>query len=335
MEATGVYWMSLYDMLEAHGLKVCLVHPREVQQVKGRKTDVKDSQWIQKLYAAGILRESIVAEGLLKELRMLVRERGDLIEMGGTYVNKMQKYLELMNIKLRNVISQIHGESGLKVIRAILSGERNADKLLQLCHISIREKKSEEMKKALQGNYSKRYLLLLKENLRLWEEHQQSIRNIETQIEELLEEMGKSKQEIAVENSPSCPARHHNPQIKDLHTKLVAVRWCKSLQYCRNKRQYDASPVGRNRFGYESFSHGQTFCQLVGIKSQEQTERKDEAACKVRQRQSGRRNLPAVGTVSFYQQAQCHRRLHPSFERKERRSGCHKSRCKKNSDCCL
>jgi transposase len=221
MEATGVYWMSLYDMLEHHGLKVCLVHPREVQQVKGRKTDVKDSQWIQRLYAAGILRESIVAEGLLKELRMLVRERGDLIEMGGTYVNKMQKYLELMNIKLRNVISQIHGESGLSVIRAILSGERNADKLLQLCHISIREKKAEEMKKALQGNYSKRYLLLLKENLRLWEEHQQSIRTIEKQIEELLDEMGKSKQEIVVENSPSCPSRHHNPQIKDLHSKLV------------------------------------------------------------------------------------------------------------------
>jgi transposase len=77
MEATGVYWMSLYDMLERYGLKVCLVHPREVQQVKGRKTDVKDSQWIQRLYSAGLLRESIVAEGSLKELRMLVRERLD------------------------------------------------------------------------------------------------------------------------------------------------------------------------------------------------------------------------------------------------------------------
>jgi transposase len=221
MEATGVYWMSLYDMLEHHGLKVCPVHPREVQQVKGRKTDVKDSRWIQRLYAAGILRESIVAEGLLKELRMPVRERGDLIEMGSTYVNKMQKYLELMNIKLRNVISQIHGDSGLKVIRAILSGERNADKLLQLCHISIRQKKAEEMKKALRGNYSERYLLLLKENLRLWEEHRQSIRTIEKQIEKLLEEMGKAKPEIAVESSPACPARHHNPKINDLHTKLV------------------------------------------------------------------------------------------------------------------
>jgi predicted amino acid dehydrogenase len=110
--STGVYWMSLYSMLEERGIKVCLVHPREVQQVKGRKTDVKDSRWIQKLYSAGLLRESIVAEGKFKELRMLTRERLDLmvrlrsptIEMGSSYINKMQKYCELMNIKLHNAM---------------------------------------------------------------------------------------------------------------------------------------------------------------------------------------------------------------------------------------
>ena len=222
MEATGIYWMSLYDMLERSGIRVCLVHPREVQQVKGRKSDVKDSQWIQRLYSAGLLRESIVAEGLLKELRMLVRERGDLIGMGSTYVNKMQKYLELMNIKLRNVITQIHGDSGLKVIKAILNGERDEDKLLSLCHISIQRKKGEEFKKALRGNYNSRYLLLLKENMRLWEEHQQSVNNIEKQIEELLEEMNKGHEDILVD-SPSKPSRHHNPQINDLHTKMVQL----------------------------------------------------------------------------------------------------------------
>ena len=138
MESTGVYWMSLYSILEDSGIRVCLVHPRETQQVKGRKSDVKDSQWIQKLFSAGLLRESIVAEGALKELRMLVRERLDLIEMGSTYINKMQKYLELMNIKLKNVISQIHGVSGLRVIKAIIEGERDEEKLLGLCDISIR-----------------------------------------------------------------------------------------------------------------------------------------------------------------------------------------------------
>jgi len=221
MEATGVYWMSLYAMLEQYGIKVCLVHPREVQQVKGRKTDVKDSQWIQKLYTAGLLRESIVAEGLLKELRILIRERLDLIEMGSAYVNKMQKYLELMNIKLRNVISQIHGASGLRIIRAIIDGERDPLNLVILCHEHIQRKKRADILKSLEGNYHESYILLLKENLRLWDEHQDSIRSIEHQISELLEKMNHNKHIEVI--SPSKPARHHNPQIKDLHKTMVQL----------------------------------------------------------------------------------------------------------------
>ena len=222
MEATGVYWMSLYAMLEQYGIKVCLVHPREVQQVKGRKTDVKDSQWIQKLYSAGILRESIVAEGLYKELRILTRERMDLIEMGSTYVNKMQKYLELMNIKLRNVISQIHGASGLRIIRAIIAGERDPQKLVSLCDVRIKEKKRGDIIKSLEGNYHQSYIFLLNENLRLWDEHQLSIQRVEQQIAELLEKLNQDNKHIEV-TSKSKPARHHNPKIKDLHKTMVQI----------------------------------------------------------------------------------------------------------------
>lgn len=222
MEATGVYWMSFYAILEQYDIRVCLVHPREVQQVKGRKTDVKDSQWIQKLYAAGILRESIVAQGRFKELRMLTRERLDLIEMGSTYVNKMQKYLELMNIKLRNVISQIHGASGLKIIRAILAGERDPRKLVLLCHERILKTKREDVIKSLEGNYQSTYLALLAENLRLWEEHQNSIKQIEHEIEKLLEELNQDNKHIEV-CSPSKPSRHHQPEIKGLHKTMVQM----------------------------------------------------------------------------------------------------------------
>ena len=222
MEATGIYWMSLYVILESFGIKVCLVHPREVQQVKGRKSDVKDSQWIQKLYSAGILRESIVAEGRLKELRVLIRERLDLIEMGSCYVNKMQKYLELMNIKLRNVISQIHGSSGLRIIKAILAGERDLDILVDLCDIRILEHKREDVKKSLEGNYNEPYLALLKENLRLWEEHQNSINRVENEIGKLLEDLNQGNKEIIV-TSRSNPARHHHPDIKNLHKTLVQM----------------------------------------------------------------------------------------------------------------
>jgi transposase len=222
MESTGVYWMSLYSMLEEVGIKVCLVHPRETQQVKGRKSDVKDSQWIQKLFSAGLLRESIVAEGALKELRMLVRERHDLIEMGSTYVNKMQKFLEMMNIKLKNVISQIHGISGLKMIRAIIEGEQDTEVLLSFCDVRIQHEKAEEVKKSLCGNYNPQYLLLLKENLRLWEEHQRSVISIEKEIEKLLNRMCEDKMDMEV-NSPRRPSRHHNPDIEDLHGKMVRL----------------------------------------------------------------------------------------------------------------
>jgi transposase len=221
MEATGVYWMSLYERLEQHGIHVCPVHPREVQQVKGRKTDVSDACRIQKLYPAGLLRESIVAEGRLKELRMLIRERTDLIETGSTYVNRMQKYLELMNIKLRNVISRIHGASGLRVIEAILSGERNASVLLKLCHERIRDKKASEVRKSLTGNYNPRYLFLLKENLRLWKEHQAAVLSVDRQIEALLNEMDEEKGDMPVPSSASSPSRHHNPRIENLHMLTV------------------------------------------------------------------------------------------------------------------
>jgi transposase len=222
MEATGVYWMSLYSILEEHAIKVCLVHPRETQQVKGRKSDVKDAQWIQKLFSAGLLRESIVAEGKLKELRFLTRERMDLIGMGATYVNKMQKYMELMNIKLGNVITQIHGASGLRIIKAVLSGERDLDKLADLCHERILDRKREEVKKSLEGNYNKIYLALLAENMRLWEEHQSSIKRLEDEIGKLLERLNRGNRDMEV-TSRSKPSRHHQPQIKNLHRIMVQM----------------------------------------------------------------------------------------------------------------
>lgn len=222
MEATGVYWFSLYTMLEDHGIRTCLVNPREVQQVRGRKTDVRDCQWIQQLFAAGLLRESIIPVGLLKELRFLVRERLDYIQNSSNYVNKMQRALELMNIKLVNVIDQIQGASGLQVIRAILAGERNADVLLSLCHASIRRNKGEDVKKALEGNYNPTYLKMLQFSLDMWEFHQLKIQQMEEDIEQLLDRINVNTSHIEV-TSKSRPTRHHQPKIKELHKKMVQL----------------------------------------------------------------------------------------------------------------
>ena len=220
MEATGVYWIAFYEILENNGFHVCLVNPKEVKQVKGRKTDVKDCQWIQKLFSVGLLRESHIPEGKLKELRMIVREREDIIEMGGTYVNKMQKALELMNIKIHNVLSQIHGVSGLRMIEAILKGERNPDKLLSLCYSSVIKNKSEEIKKALEGSYNDSWLFLLSQNLKMWKQHQAHLLAVDKKIESLLEELTLNRATIS---SPAKekPIRHHKPEIDGLHQKIL------------------------------------------------------------------------------------------------------------------
>ena len=219
MEATGVYWIVFYYMLEKSGIKVFLVNPKETKQIKGRKTDVKDCQWIQKLFSAGILRNSFIPEGKLMELRLLVRERMDIIEMGGTYVNKMQKCLELMNIKLKEVISQIHGTSGMRMIRAIIAGDRDSSYLLSLCNKKIVKNKSEQIKKALEGEYNETYLFMLKGNMELWDIHQQHIKKIDEELEKLLEELSGDKQDVPTEVAKLI--RHHAPQIAGLHQMLA------------------------------------------------------------------------------------------------------------------
>lgn len=220
MEATGVYWISLYEILENSGIEVCLVNPKEVKQVKGRKTDVKDCQWIQKLFSAGLLRQSYIPSGKLKELRMIVREREDVIEMGSAYINKMQKALELMNIKLTNVISQIHGVSGIKMIKAILLGERDPENLLALCDIRIIAKKGDRIRKALMGNYNETWLFLLEKNYSMWELHEQHLLSIDNKIESLLDELNQGREFVQC-TTPAKPIRHHKPTVKNMHQKML------------------------------------------------------------------------------------------------------------------
>lgn len=174
------------------------------------------------MFSAGLVRQSYIPAGKLRELRMMVRERQDIIEMGSVYVNKMQKCLELMNIKLKEVISQIHGASGIRMIEAILAGERDSHKLLALCHTSIKEKKADEVLKALEGNYNENWLFLLEQNFNMWKAHQQHLKIIDGRIEHLLELLAENKEEVKAIHRTK-PIRHHRPSIKDLHQKLLNI----------------------------------------------------------------------------------------------------------------
>jgi transposase len=223
MEATGVYWIAFYNMLEAAGIKVSLINPTEIKQRKGKKTDVSDCKWIQKIFSAGLTKESFIPEGKLYEVRFLVRERLDIIDMGATYVNKMHKCLELMNIKIGHAISQIHGVSGMKMLKAIVGGERDSEKLLALCDKSIIKNKGELVKKSLEANYNDTWIFMLSNNIKLWEEHEKRIAEIDKLITILLNELTKEKELMDYKPNKEKRVRHHKPKIDDLQDILVKL----------------------------------------------------------------------------------------------------------------
>lgn len=227
MESTGVYWVGLYEILEAEGLTVVLLNPKEVKQVKGRKTDVQDCKWIQKMFSAGLVRESYIPNSEIRTIRYLVRHREDLIKDASMYINKMQKELEMMNIKLSEVISQIHGVSGLKIIRAIINGERDPQKFLELCDTRIIKNKQEEVLKSLDGNYKDDHIFLLSQHLITWEFFQKQIEAIDEKIGQVLSDYAeKLVIDADVKNfeKPNSkkpkPIRHHAPKIDNLHLML-------------------------------------------------------------------------------------------------------------------
>jgi transposase len=189
MEATGVYWLYLYEVLEAAGLEVVVVNGRHVQNVPGRKTDMADCQWLATLHAHGLLRGGFVPPADIRQLQDYQRLRADHIIGAASQVQKMQQALERMNIKFHDVISDLTGVSGLKVVRAILKGERRPGELLALCDPQIQNKKSTAVKESLRGCWKKEQLFALRQALELWEAYQQKIADCDREMELLLQEL--------------------------------------------------------------------------------------------------------------------------------------------------
>ena len=154
MEATGVYWLYAYSVLEGGGLEVVVVNGRHVRNLPGRKTDMADCQWLATLHAHGLLRGGFVPPAAIRRLQDYQRLRADHIIGAGTHVQKMQQALERMNIKFHDVISDLTGVSGLKVVRAILAGQRHPEVLLELCDVQIQKKKRERVIESLRGTWA-------------------------------------------------------------------------------------------------------------------------------------------------------------------------------------
>jgi transposase len=220
VEATGVYWLCLYEVLEAAGIRVLVVNGRHVRNLPGRKTDMADCQWLATLHAHGLLRSGFVPPAQIRCLQDYLRLRQDHIAMGASHVQHMQKALERMNVKFHDVISALTGVSGLKVIRAILDGERDPERLLALCDIQIQKKKAERVRESLRGTWKAEHLFALRQALAGWEFYQAQIRECDRAIEQVLKDLGGSQGPDGP-MSPAKPGGANTPQIDGLHRMLV------------------------------------------------------------------------------------------------------------------
>jgi transposase len=185
LEATGVYWLCTYEVLEAAGIEVLVVNGRHVKNVPGRKSDMADCQWLATLHAHGLLRSGFVPDGSIRRLQDYMRLRQDKIAMAASHVQHMQKALERMNIKLHDVISSLTGKSGQAVIKAILAGERDPQRLLELCDVQIRQKKADAVRESLRGTWKEEHLFALRQAVAGWEFYQTQLRECDQAIEVL------------------------------------------------------------------------------------------------------------------------------------------------------
>lgn len=182
MESTGSYWIPLYQILEARGFNVNLVNARHAKNVPGRKSDVLDCQWLQKLHTFGLLNNSFRPTNDICILRSYLRQRDNLVRLAGMCIQHMQKAMTEMNIQLAKVISDISGVTGLAIIRAILAGERDPTKLAKLKDPRIQSSKK-QIAQSLEGNYREELLFILRQSLELYETYLSKIADCDTSIQ--------------------------------------------------------------------------------------------------------------------------------------------------------
>ena len=186
MESTGVYWIPLYQILEDHGLRVCLVNARHMKNVPGRRTDWYECQWLQYLHGVGLLRAAFRPEAEVVAVRSVMRHRKRLVELVGVHVRHVHKALTQMNLQIHHVINDITGVTGTAIIEAILAGERDAVVLAQLRRPEIRADQ-ETIAKSLEGDWRREHLFTLRQSWDLYREYVRAIEGCDREIGEILD----------------------------------------------------------------------------------------------------------------------------------------------------
>ncbi|KYC40339.1 transposase [Scytonema hofmannii PCC 7110] len=225
MESTGVYWIPVFQILEARGFEVKLVNAHYVKTVPGRKSDVLDCQWLQQLHTYGLLSGSFRPDDQICVLRSYIRQRDNLIRSSTTHVLRMQKALTEMNIQLHRVITDITGTTGLTIIRAIIAGEHNPQKLASLKDCRIKSS-TEQIAAALTGDYRAEQLFILQQELHLWEVYQSQIASCDEKIEQCLaafdSKVDVSAKPLSKPKQRGIKPRGNSPAF-DLRTHLYRI----------------------------------------------------------------------------------------------------------------
>ena len=215
MESTGTYWQSLFTTLQTAGLEVVLCNGKFTKNIKGKKTDVKDCQWIQKLHTLGLLTGSFLPDEATEQLRTYCRHRANLLEQAADTSRKMQKYLRLLNLRLDVVVKDVTGLTGLSIIDAICKGEMSPEKLASLRHGNCK-KSEQEIAKALQSNGRKDLLFSLTHEYELYQVFQGKISECDKQIQKLLHEQinrDDNKRQHHIEGKVHKRINKNNPDI--------------------------------------------------------------------------------------------------------------------------
>ena len=202
MQSTGVYWIPLYEILDARGLEVYLVNARHTKNLPGRKSDVQESQWLMKLHTYGLLRNSFHPATDIRVIRTYWRQRGDHVRAISTCIQRMQKALTQMNIQLANVISDLSGWTGMRIVRAILAGERDPQALAALSHPGIHANR-DTIAKSLEGTWQPDLVFVLQQEVAMYDAYHQRITECDQALEDHLKRV--ADRSPAADAEPSAP----------------------------------------------------------------------------------------------------------------------------------
>lgn len=213
IESTGVYWVPVYEILEQRGIEAVLANARETRSVPGRKSDVNDAQWIQRLHACGLLRASFRPDSLIVELRAYLRIRERFLDYAAAHIQHMQKALTFMNLQLNLVVADITGVTGMRIIRAIVKGERNPEVLAQFREPRCRSSQ-ETIQSALEGNYQPEHVFALRQALVMYDKYQQQVHECDIEIEQVMIRLSVDK---TLPEDPLPKAKYRTKQPNQLN----------------------------------------------------------------------------------------------------------------------